>query len=324
MVDPQFVKLCYRAILGREAENDAVVEEKARSGLSAEALVTQFISCQEFETRTLASPEFEARTLHRATDPLFQRPPQRIDVRVTDDQRRALFQRLQAQWRKLGESEPFWSVLTHSEYLRANLDPAVMTAFYDTGIKHAALIDRAAARTGADFRRGVCLELGCGVGRITKHLARRFEKVIAVDISPGNLRQGQAMVEREGVGNIEFRLLTSLDQLAQIGSVDFFYSVITLQHNPPPIQHIILDEVIETLNPGGAFLFQTQTHHPDYAFDVTSYLQSSVDDMDMHSLPMHEIMRLLAGNGCTVLEVQQDFWTGRFGSHTFFGLARPA
>ena len=314
MVDAQFVTLCYRAILGREPESDAVVDHWLKAEASPEALIAQFIAC----------PEFEARTLHRGTEPFFFGPPRPIDVQVTDDQRAALFGRLQAQWSRLGESEPFWSVLTHDEYLKSNLDQASMAAFYDTGLQHAALIDGASERTGVELRRGLCLELGCGVGRITKHLARRFERVIAVDISPGNLRQGQAMAAREGLGNIEFRLLTSLDELSALAGADFFYSVITLQHNPPPIQSIILGELLGGLNAGGAFLFQTQTHHADYSFDVSAYLRSAVDEMDMHSLPMHEIMRLLTDRGCTVLEAQQDFWTGRFGSHTFFGLSRAA
>jgi 2-polyprenyl-3-methyl-5-hydroxy-6-metoxy-1,4-benzoquinol methylase len=314
MVDAQFVSLCYRAILGRDPENVTVVQEKVTATASPENLVRQFID----------SPEFEALRLHKQAGAFFNEPSKRIDVQVTDDQRRALFERLQSQWRALGEAEPFWSVLTHSEYLQANLDPSGLAAFYDTGAAHAALIDHACERTGVTIRRGACLELGCGVGRITKHLAARFEQVIAVDISPGNLRQGQAMAEREGLSNIEFRLLTSLDEIRAMGGVDFFYSVITLQHNPPPIQAMILDAVLKNLNPGGAFLFQTQTYHREYGFDVDRYLASALDNMDMHSLPMHEVMRLLNLNRCMALEVMQDFWTGRFGSHTFFGLSRPA
>lgn len=46
--------------------------------------------------------------------------------------------------------------------------------------------------------------------------------------------------------------------------------------------------------------------------------------MDMHSLPMHVILELIENCGCRVREVSADMHTGRFGSYTFFGLARPA
>jgi hypothetical protein len=132
------------------------------------------------------------------------------------------------------------------------------------------------------------------------------------------------IADRAGLDNIEFRLLTSLDDLAAIGGVDFFYSVITLQHNPPPIQHAILDAVLGKLNLGGGFLFQSQTFHESYSFVVDDFLNAGADTMDMHSLPMHHTMRLLLKHGCAVQHVMEDSWTGRFGSHTFFGLSRPA
>jgi hypothetical protein len=131
-------------------------------------------------------------------------------------------------------------------------------------------------------------------------------------------------MDREGIANVELVLLQSLEGLSALPEADFFYSVITLQHNPPPIQRFILDAVIGKLRPGGGFLFQTQTYHPDYRFEIENYLKSPVDRMDMHSLPMHAVMEVLAAHGCTVREVMQDFWTGRLGSHTFFGLAGSA
>jgi hypothetical protein len=44
-------------------------------------------------------------------------------------------------------------------------------------------------------------------------------------------------------------------QLAQIGGFDFFYSVIVLQHNPPPVIVHMLKTVFAQLNPGGIGYF---------------------------------------------------------------------
>jgi SAM-dependent methyltransferase len=252
------------------------------------------------------------------------RPP--IEVTVPPERLQALFDRLRRQWAALGDSEPFWSVLTHDEYREANMDAAAMARFYDTGAEHAALVEVLCERDRVEIRRGVCVELGCGVGRVTRHLAARFDKVIAIDISEGNLRQCRAMAERAGLTNIECVLLASPGQLSRQlrgwGGMDFFYSVITLQHSQPPVQAYMLDILLSRLRRGGGFLFQTQTYYPGYRFSAEEHLASHVDAMDMHSLPMHEVLRLIEKHGHAVREVIEDMWTGRPGSHTFFGQAR--
>jgi 2-polyprenyl-3-methyl-5-hydroxy-6-metoxy-1,4-benzoquinol methylase len=312
MIDKALVETCYLAILGRRPESAAVVEDKIARLSSAAALVGEL----------LASPEFQDRTPGWVTDDYFHQAP-RIDVAVPGALRQALFDRLRRQWGELGRSEPFWSVLTHDQYRTANLDAAAMARFYDTGAEHAALVELFCSRNRAEIRRGICVELGCGVGRVTKHLASRFETVIAIDISEGALRECRAMAEREGLANIDCRLLTAPDELARLGRLDFFYSVITLQHSQPPVQAYILDILLSKLKRGGGFLFQTQTYYPGYRFVAEEHLASAVETMDMHSLPMHEVLRRIAAHGHAILEVTEDMWTGRRGSHTFFGQARP-
>src|SRR5438094_9465912 len=59
-------------------------------------------------------------------------------------------------------------------------------------------------RLGADPRGGVCVEVGCGPGRMTRHLAERFDRVIAIDVSPGMLAQARAGVT---AANVDFALV---------------------------------------------------------------------------------------------------------------------
>ena len=42
-------------------------------------------------------------------------------------------------------------------------------------------------RLGDDPHGGVCVEVGCGPGRMTGALAERFDRVLAVDVSPAML-----------------------------------------------------------------------------------------------------------------------------------------
>src|SRR6187551_2294381 len=54
-------------------------------------------------------------------------------------------------------------------------------------------------RLGRDPRGGTCVEVGCGPGRMTAGLARRFDRVVAVDVSPEMLAQARRNVRDEHV-----------------------------------------------------------------------------------------------------------------------------
>ena len=54
-------------------------------------------------------------------------------------------------------------------------------------------------RLGADPRGGVCVEVGCGPGRMTGPLAQMVERVVAVDVSPAMIGGARAAVD---AGNV--------------------------------------------------------------------------------------------------------------------------
>src|SRR5438876_5275944 len=72
-------------------------------------------------------------------------------------------------------------------------------------------------RLGADPRGGVCVEIGCGPGRMTGALAERFDRVLAVDVSPAMLDLAREKVTAQ---NVEFRLVSGerLDPLEDGGA----------------------------------------------------------------------------------------------------------
>src|SRR5262249_53790995 len=53
-------------------------------------------------------------------------------------------------------------------------------------------LDSLFGRLGAGPRGGVCVEVGCGIGRMTPLLVERFDRVIAVDVSPAMLDAARA------------------------------------------------------------------------------------------------------------------------------------
>lgn len=86
------------------------------------------------------------------------------------------------------------------------------------------------SRLGADPRGGTCVEVGCGFGRMTDVLAERFDRVLAVDVSPKMLELARGNVRAE---NVEFVLVPG-DGLGPLGDhvADVIVCYLVLQHLP--------------------------------------------------------------------------------------------
>jgi methylase of polypeptide subunit release factors len=309
-ISTEIVKMAYRMFLGREPESDEVVRDKAKAVKTYCELRDLFVGCDEFQNLYPSVGSQISRN--------YWERPRQVEVDVSDGILTRLWERLREQWRRLGENEPYWSVLTDGNYLACNLDKDKIVSFYNTGFDSAALIDLFEERTGARVSRRVCLELGCGVGRVTAHLAARFDKVIAADISPGNLAICERRMKELGQTNVETRLLAGLDDLLTVGPIDFFFSIIVLQHNPPPIQKTMLGAVLRNMSPYAGCLFQTVDSLQQYSFSAEAYLATGPQIMDIHCLPKPIVLRLLSDHGLVIRDVQVDPWIGAFGSYTYF------
>lgn len=251
-----------------------------------------------------------------------------VQVEMTPQEHQALFERIQVQWTAFGESEPYASVLSDTQFLKGNIGES-MHVLEASGQEVVRRLQVLAARNQIPLPSGTCLELGCGVGRITKPLAQHFARVIAADISPGNLATCQHRLVQAGVSHVETLLLRSPQQIATLEPVDAFVSVIVLQHNPPPVQHYLLDRILGLLRPGGVAFFQTATFNPGYGYRVDYHLGLGKEEFEgwsLHCLPMRHILRLLHRHGLDLMEVVEDGQTGglhnRFHSHTFFAVKR--
>ncbi|MDP9420065.1 MAG: class I SAM-dependent methyltransferase [Actinomycetota bacterium] len=87
------------------------------------------------------------------------------------------------------------------------------------------------------------LEIGCGVGRMTRRFSERYGSVVAVDVSPEMLaRARENLADRS---NVEW-VLGSGSDLSPIAdaTIDHVFSYITLQHVPR--QDAVLSYVRET------------------------------------------------------------------------------
>jgi hypothetical protein len=121
---------------------------------------------------------------------------------------------------------------------------------------------------------------------------------------------------------VEYVLLKSPRDIENIPPIDFFFSTIVLQHNPPPVIYYFLDQILGKVRESGTVFFQVPTHIAGYSFDVTRYLASPEPPMETHCLPMRAVFSLFEKHALAPLEVLMDNSTGQPGSHTFFAVRR--
>lgn len=110
-------------------------------------------------------------------------------------------------------------------------------------------------RLGADPRGGTCVEVGCGPGRMTAGLAERFDRVLALDVSPAMLERARAALPDE---RVEFRVISGerLDGVED-ASADALVCYLVLQHLPRrELVLRYLDEFARVLRPGGEAFVQ--------------------------------------------------------------------
>jgi SAM-dependent methyltransferase len=111
------------------------------------------------------------------------------------------------------------------------------------------------SRLGGDPHGGVCVEVGCGFGRMSAVLADRFDRVVAVDVSPRMLDLARAAVSAP---NVEFALVSgsSLDPVED-GTAEVLVCYLVLQHLPArEVVAAYLKEFARVLGPAGQAFVQ--------------------------------------------------------------------
>lgn len=298
------VAWAYRLLLGREAENEAVLADHAAHTQGVAELRSKFMQSSEF---------LEACQQSQQDKKLGMEPPCPVQVDVDDATRARLLAHIAQSWTHLGKTEPYWSVVSEPEYRMQQIG-STREAFLDSGREHLERMQATFRRCGiAPNADWTVFELGCGLGRITRWLAGEFREVLAYDISASHLALAKDLnKDAPGFPRIKWSQLRDPADLAGLPSFDLFFSVIVLQHNPPPVIAMLLDTIASKLRPGGVTFFQVPTWHRDYYFDVDKYFQlrAGTSDIEMHILPQADIFRIFAKHGCEPLEVFEDELSG--------------
>jgi SAM-dependent methyltransferase len=289
----------YRTFLGRNPESEDVVSAHMRaSGLDA------------LHRGFLQSPEFRQKYTMPAAPVRIDLPRNEVEVEVDSEALNVLLAHVRRCWEFMGQERPHHSVLTSPNFLPDALKHNEAD-FWESGEHDANILVVILSRYGVtSLSKLSCIDFGCGVGRVTAPLAKRFAKVNAYDISAPHME-----IAKSRTLGADFHLLRELPVI--FVQTDVFYSRIVLQHNPPPIIALLIRSALNCLNPGGIAVFQVPTYEIGYSFAVRRYLKGvakAASDMEMHCLPQHHIFRIAKEVGCDVLEVREEGSTGRFGS----------
>lgn len=309
----EMVLWAYRMILGREAENQRVVEDQLRLYPNLAALRRSFLGSEEFFKNTLS---------HLRISLKGDEPVSDIETTGSPDKLARLFAHVDRSWESLGTAQPFWSVITDDGFISERLTAERIAEFYRSGEGEFRNFLAALARAGISLsQKTTCLEYGCGLGRLTQQLARQFPRTIGVDISTAHLELAEKHAGIAGLKGIEWVHLQNLSDLGKLPEVDVIYSLIVLQHNPPPVIEAIIGTFARILKPGGVAYFQVPTYRRGYQFQLDAYLEEweSRDGMEMHVFPQERVFKLFAEAGAVPLSVIEDGCTGQYDerSNTF-------
>jgi SAM-dependent methyltransferase len=161
-------------------------------------------------------------------------------------------ERLRSAWTQLGQDDPLWAILSHPDKRGGRWD---LDQFLAAGEVEIAGIDRYCAELKRPRQHRRALDFGCGVGRLSRALAARYDEVIGVDISPSMLARAREL--HADVHNLRFveNAKTQLDFVADC-TIDLVYCVITLQHMPAALQLSYIGEFLRIIAPGGLAVFQ--------------------------------------------------------------------
>jgi ubiquinone/menaquinone biosynthesis C-methylase UbiE len=157
-----------------------------------------------------------------------------------------------------------WDARARTEatyFIATTRDAWTEESFFASGeetVRQYVLTDMENICQGRDPKRMRVLEIGCGVGRVTKALAAVFGEVHAVDVSPEMVRLAREKLA--SLSNVHLYAGSGAD-LAVLPDVPFHFafSFIVFQHIPDKrVVESYIRDVHRMLTPGALFKFQVE------------------------------------------------------------------
>jgi hypothetical protein len=140
--------LAYRLMLGRDPENDDVLNSLCQNTQSTHALRDVFVKSPEFQQRMGELLKQPQAVRHRHPYTLPKIP---VETEVSSEALDQMFERIHKEWDHLGTTEPYWSVVTQPQYYQAEFE-AHREQFYTSGNHSCQVFLAAIRRSGVSPR----------------------------------------------------------------------------------------------------------------------------------------------------------------------------
>jgi ubiquinone/menaquinone biosynthesis C-methylase UbiE len=153
------------------------------------------------------------------------------------------------EWKAWGRLDPLYGVAAIPGRARNGENPWTDESFYEVGAIDWNLFRSKWEQYGV--RPGTCVEIGCGAGRLTAHLARYFQCVHGLDVSAGMIEYARTRVP----ANVSLHVSGGLEIPLPDGSVDAVFSAHVLQHlQNTDAAAAYICEMHRVLLPGGTIM----------------------------------------------------------------------
>jgi CelD/BcsL family acetyltransferase involved in cellulose biosynthesis/peptidoglycan/xylan/chitin deacetylase (PgdA/CDA1 family)/ubiquinone/menaquinone biosynthesis C-methylase UbiE len=162
-------------------------------------------------------------------------------------------------WDALGATDPLWAISMRPDRKYQTWD---LDEFFASGESEIAADLRHVKRLGMVVGTASALDFGCGIGRITQSLARRFERVVGVDVSPRLIAEARRLDTGERRATYFEQRREDLSAFAD-GSFDFVYCCNVLYAMPTQLGLQYLREFMRVVAPGGVVFFQIPVEFRD-------------------------------------------------------------
>lgn len=160
------------------------------------------------------------------------------------------------EWQQWGKRDPRFGVLTWPGKERGGIAEWTDEEFYAVGASD--WEDFATRWKRYGMNPTACVEIGCGVGRLTKYIARSFAHVHALDVSANMIAYAQENVDIE---NITYYVTSGSHIPIPDNSVGGVFSTHVFQHfDSPDDAAKYFEEAFRVLSPGGTMMIHLPVH----------------------------------------------------------------
>jgi len=242
--------------------------------------------------------------------------------------------RTNVEWRYWGQHDPLWAVASFEGREKIGTKPWTPEEFLALGAADFADVSRQWEHYG--MRRGRCVEIGCGAGRMTSALARTFDTVLAVDVSEHQVARARELLG-PAARNVDFQVVDEPVIPAADASADAVFSCHVFQHLPGKrAVATYLREAYRVLRPGGTVCFHLPVpgaHLGSHQSPLWYWLRNLykrakrffgvVNIAEYHRYDANEVLLLLTGLGYRDVELRIFAMTSNGDYHSYFLARRP-